>query len=154
MDSMSDSEKYAQDTLKRASLPEAVAIDGRDRDALMGIRERANTPKEQPAADGPAKSLPGLENGPKKTGISIETSAENMGDSEIAAAIAYAFKWNWGFSGEKVIVKVENGWVTLNGELAWDYQKEAAKNIAGALDGVKGVTNNINVEKEQAGTTK
>jgi osmotically-inducible protein OsmY len=43
---------------------------------------------------------------------------------------------------------VEDGWVTLEGELAWNYQKEAAKSAVHYLTGVKGVTNNIKIKSE------
>jgi len=151
---MSDSEKYLQDTLKRESLPPAVDIDAGNRDSLLAIRQQANNPPELPAAGGGAWGPTSLENAVKKTGASGEKSADKMDDHQIAASIAYAYKWNWGFSSEKVSVKVENGWVTLGGELAWGYQKEAAKNIAGALEGVKGIINNIYVASDETVTIK
>jgi osmotically-inducible protein OsmY len=48
-------------------------------------------------------------------------------DSEIAIDVLAALKWNWQFSSDK-IKKVEEGWVTLEGELSWNYQRDAAKN--------------------------
>jgi len=49
---------------------------------------------------------------------------------------------------DKVKVKVEAGWVTLTGELSWNYQKEAAKDAIESLMGVTGVTNNITIKSE------
>lgn len=151
---MSESEKYLKDTLKMESLPPAVDTDAGNRDALLLVRQEVNNHPELPAIDGGTKGSASLENGAKKTGASGEKFTEKMDDNQIAAAIAYAFKWNWGFSSEKVSVKVENGWVTLGGELAWGYQKEAAKNIAGALEGVKGVINNIYVVSDDTAANK
>ena len=49
---------------------------------------------------------------------------------------------------EKVKVKVENGWVTLDGELQWNYQSEAAQDAIRNLMGVKDVSNNIKIQSE------
>jgi osmotically-inducible protein OsmY len=57
-------------------------------------------------------------------------------------------KWNWEVPEEKIKVKVENGWVTLEGELQWNYQREAAKKAINNLSGVLGVTNNIKIKSE------
>ena len=43
---------------------------------------------------------------------------------------------------------MEDGWVTLEGELPWNYQKVAAKSAVNYLVGVKGVTNNIKIKAE------
>jgi osmotically-inducible protein OsmY len=47
-----------------------------------------------------------------------------------------------------VKVKVENGWVTLDGEVMWNYQKTAAKDAVSKLMGVTGVFNNITIKSE------
>jgi osmotically-inducible protein OsmY len=57
-----------------------------------------------------------------------------------------ALKANWTVPNDKVMVKVEDGWITLEGELPWNFQKEAAKKTVNYLLGVKGVTNNITIK--------
>lgn len=69
-------------------------------------------------------------------------------DAEIAVEVLAALKTNWSVLEDKVSVKVENGWVTLEGELPWNYQKEAAKSAINYLTGVKGVKNNIKIKSE------
>jgi osmotically-inducible protein OsmY len=69
-------------------------------------------------------------------------------NSEIANEVLAALKSNWSVPKDKVTVVVENGWVTLEGELPWNYQKEAAKNAVHFLTGVKGVTNSIKIKSE------
>src|SRR5947199_3921023 len=46
----------------------------------------------------------------------------------------------------KVDVTVSKGWVTLKGEVEWQYQKEDAERVVRRLAGVKGVTNLITVQ--------
>ena len=49
---------------------------------------------------------------------------------------------------DNVKVKVENGWVTLEGELPLNYQREAAKSDINYLGGIKGIINNIKIKSE------
>ncbi len=66
-------------------------------------------------------------------------------DAEIAGAILNAIKWNSSVPDDKIKVKVEKGWVTLEGDLDWQFQKDAAKRAIEEIIGVKGVTNFINI---------
>ena len=67
-------------------------------------------------------------------------------DTEIAQAAVAALKWNTMVPNERVTVTVTSGWLTLNGTLDWQYQKDAAAGTVRDLTGVKGVTNNIIVQ--------
>lgn len=69
-------------------------------------------------------------------------------NAAITNEVLTAFKFNWSVPKDKVTVKVEDGWVTLEGELPWHYQKEAAKNAVNYLKSVKGVTNNIKIKSD------
>lgn len=66
-------------------------------------------------------------------------------DTEIAEKIVDSIKWSTSIPENKVKVKVEDGWVTLEGEVEWEFQKKSAKSVIVDLKGVKGVTNNIKV---------
>jgi len=68
-------------------------------------------------------------------------------DKEIAKAVANALEWNVSVPEDKITVKVENGWVYLSGEVAWAYQKSAAKNAVENLLGVKYVSNNVTIKQ-------
>jgi len=47
-------------------------------------------------------------------------------DKEIAKAVVNALTWNSSVPDDKLIIEVRNGWVTLSGELEWDFQKESS----------------------------
>lgn len=64
-------------------------------------------------------------------------------DAEIAAAVLSALKWNSSVDEKDIKVKVENGVVTLEGEVEWEYQRMSAKNAVVNLIGVKSVQNMI-----------
>ena len=67
-------------------------------------------------------------------------------DEEIAAACVGALKTNYSVPPDKVKVVVAGGWVTLDGEVEWQFQKDAALNAVLHLTGVTGVTNNVAVK--------
>lgn len=62
-------------------------------------------------------------------------------DADIAAAAARALEWDALVPLEKVKVTVSKGWVTLEGEVEWEYQKEDAERVVRRIAGVRGVTN-------------
>jgi osmotically-inducible protein OsmY len=72
------------------------------------------------------------------------SSAERT-DSDIAAAAARALEWDAFVPVEKLDVTVSRGWVTLRGEVEWQYQKTSAERAVRRLSGVRGVTNLIMV---------
>lgn len=73
-------------------------------------------------------------------------------DTDIAQAAVEALKWNAVVPRDRVTVAVSNGWVTLNGTLDWQYQRDAADRTVRDLTGVRGVTNDIAV-KPRVSTT-
>ena len=69
-------------------------------------------------------------------------------DNEVAAEVVNAMKENREIPEYKIKVKVENGWITLEGELKWIYQKEAALRSVKNIIGVKGLNNNITLKSD------
>ncbi len=69
-------------------------------------------------------------------------------DKQIAKAVVNALEWNASVPKEKVMVFVENGYIYLSGNVAWDFQRKAAKRTIQYLLGVKGVVNNIEIVPE------
>src|SRR3979411_1549828 len=70
-------------------------------------------------------------------------------DPEIARDAVAAIKSQLPVSSEHIKVVVKNGWVTLEGFVEWQYQKNPAETAVRRLKGVRGVINNI-VLKPQA----
>jgi osmotically-inducible protein OsmY len=69
--------------------------------------------------------------------------ADERPDPEIARDAVAALKTQLPISWEKIKVVVRNGWVTLEGEVEWNYQRDTAHNAVRWLKGVKGVSNLI-----------
>jgi osmotically-inducible protein OsmY len=69
-------------------------------------------------------------------------------DVEIAREIIAAFNANSFIPQEKITVKVEDGWIDLDGEVSWEYLREITENAVKYLLGVKGIYNNITINPE------
>jgi osmotically-inducible protein OsmY len=67
-------------------------------------------------------------------------------DPEIARDAVMAIKHQLPFSYENIKVIVKNGWVTLEGEVEWNYQREAAETAVRRVRGVKGVSNKVELK--------
>ena len=71
--------------------------------------------------------------------------AHKRSDTEIAEAAVRAIKWHvWVPTG--IQATVENGWVTLRGEVNWEYQRQAAIDAVSYLPGVIGVSDEITIK--------
>jgi osmotically-inducible protein OsmY len=88
----------------------------------------------------------------------IEVRLPNVGqrpDPEIARDAVGAIKARLPVAAEHIKVVVEKGWLTLEGELEWQYQREAAETAVRRINGVRGVTNSIGLmPKPTPGDTK
>lgn len=72
-------------------------------------------------------------------------SASEWTDAEIAQAALNVLAWNSFVPAPNISVAVHEGWITLAGEVEWQYQRVAAEDAVHALWGVRGVTNTITV---------
>src|ERR1700716_3111790 len=73
------------------------------------------------------------------------SSDDERTDADIAAAAVRALEWDAFVPVDELDVTVSKGWVTLKGEVEWQYQKQDAERVIRRLKGVTGVTNLITV---------
>jgi osmotically-inducible protein OsmY len=71
-------------------------------------------------------------------------------DTEIAAAAQTALEWHTQIPLDRLQIQVERGWVTLRGEVDWDYQRSAVEASVRALRGVTGLSNQIQLKPQKA----
>src|SRR6266436_3510338 len=64
--------------------------------------------------------------------IEVRLATERT-DADIAAAAVHALEWDAFVPSDKVNVTVSKGWVTLKGEIEWQYQKEDAESVVRRL---------------------
>ena len=73
-------------------------------------------------------------------------SVDERPDPEIARDAVAAIKSQLPISSEHIKVVVKNGWVTLEGQVEWQYQRQTAENAVRRIKGVKGVSNLIQLK--------
>lgn len=76
----------------------------------------------------------------------------NRSDADIAEAAANALRWKTLVPKGQIKASVTKGWITLEGEVDWQYQKDAAFDAVRFLVGVHGVTNLIGVQPRASAT--
>lgn len=59
--------------------------------------------------------------------------------------MGHALEWDAFVPVEQLQVTVSGGWVTMHGEVEWEYQRRAAERVVSRLTGVRGVSNGITV---------
>jgi osmotically-inducible protein OsmY len=84
-------------------------------------------------------------------GLAVEIDVKLPGisrrtDSDIAGSADNVLQWTSFLPRDAVKVKVEDGWITLSGELEWEYQRQAATSAVRNLMGVRGVSENIHIK--------
>lgn len=74
-------------------------------------------------------------------------------DTGIAQAVIDALGWDVQVPDTKIKATVSNGWITLEGDVEWRYQRDAAARAVRNLAGVRGVTNNITIAAKRVSST-
>lgn len=137
-------QKDVMDELKWEPLLNANEIGVAVKKEVVTLSGTVETYAKKLAAEKAAKRVIGV----KAVAIDIDVLPASSGvrnDTKIAEAIIDALKWNSQVPDEKLKIKVENGWVTLEGDVEWEYQKNAARNAIENLFGVKGINNLIKI---------
>ncbi len=140
-------QKDVQDAIKWEPLLNSAEIGVTAKDGVVSLTGIVDSYAKKTEAEKAAKKILGV----KAIVENIEVNFPNSytkSDLEVANEVLVALKANYEVPDGKVNVKVENGWVTLDGELHWNYEKEAAKSSINLLPGVKAITNNIKVKSE------
>jgi osmotically-inducible protein OsmY len=73
-------------------------------------------------------------------------------DEDLAKRAVQMLDWSVTVPPNAVQVKVQDGWVTLTGEVAWQYQKEEAQAALKRLSGIAGIINQIEVRPQASAT--
>jgi len=128
----------------------------RDDDIAVGVRDGVVTLAgfvDSYADKWSAERVASKVKGVKAVANDIEVklpSSSTRPDPDIAHAAVQALQWNISVPSDRIRVKVESGWLTLEGEVDWYSEKEAAESAVRHLTGLKGVTNLITVRARPA----
>jgi osmotically-inducible protein OsmY len=115
------------------------------KDGVVTLSGHVPSFAEKYAAERTAKRLYGVKAVADELDVKLPGSAVRS-DEDIATACVNALKNDYLVPDEKIKVVVSNGWVTAEGEVDWQYQKDAAFKAIRYLTGVQGLVNNITVK--------
>ena len=139
-------QKDVQDAIKWEPLLNAAEIGVTVKDGVVTLTGVVDNYTKKTEAEDAAKNVAGVKAVVEKIEVKFSSTYGRKSDNEIADEIVSALKWSWRVPNDKVKVKVENGWITLEGVVDYNYQKEAAKDAVKNLLGVMGVSNNITLQ--------
>jgi osmotically-inducible protein OsmY len=115
------------------------------KDGVVTLTGSVDTYIKKWAAEDAALRVRGVKAVANDIEVHLPTDAKRT-DADIAAAAARALEWDTLIPAGKVKAKVSKGWVTLEGEVEWHYQKDEAERAVRRLSGVLGVSNLITVK--------
>jgi osmotically-inducible protein OsmY len=78
--------------------------------------------------------------------IKVDLGSGARTDADIARAALNALEWDVVVPDKRLTVTVSDGWVKLEGEVDWQYQRSAAERAVRYLSGVTGVTNQLAIK--------
>jgi osmotically-inducible protein OsmY len=114
------------------------------KDGVISLTGSVPRYAEKMEAERIAKSVVGVKAVVNDVKVQLAESRE-WNDAEIASAALYALKWHAWIPDDRVKVSVRNGWVTLEGDVDWQFERAAAREVVSHLTGVKGVTDLISL---------
>lgn len=118
-----------------------VSVNG----GIVTLAGHVETFAEKQAAETAAAGVRGVKGVVEEIEVRLPFDAVRT-DEEIAAAVIERIAWDVAVPADAVKVKVEQGWVTLSGEVQWHYQRSAAAEDVRRLAGVRGVANQITIQ--------
>ena len=118
----------------------AVSADG-GAVTLRGTVERFS---QRRAAVQDAKRIDGVYEVDDQLKVNL-LGADRREDDEIRGVALQALIWDTEVPSDTVDVKVQEGWITLTGDVSFQFQSDAAYDDVASLYGVYGVTNEIKV---------
>ena len=127
----------------------ATDIGATVKDGVVTLEGTVDSFAEKWAAEKAVKRLPGVKALAVELKVELPGSSERT-DSDIARAAENALKWDVSVPYERIKVTMEQGFLTLEGEVDWEFQRSAAKRAVQYLTGVNGVTNMITIKLKMA----
>ena len=140
----SDVRRYVEDELRSDPDIDATDIAVAVKDGSVTLTGFVRSFRQRRRAEQDAKRVAGVVG--IANNIEVRLSIiHRRPDSEIARDAVEAIKRDLSLSWEKIKAIVEDGWITLEGEVEWHYQRERAEEAVQGLRGIRGVTNKIEV---------
>lgn len=117
------------------------------KNGVVTLNGRVPSYWEKIAAERAAARVAGVKAVANELEVRLPGSSERT-DEDIAQAAIDSLRWSVLVPQDRIKVKVSKGWVTLEGNVDWQYQKSAAEKAVRKLYGVVGVSNLIEVKPQ------
>jgi osmotically-inducible protein OsmY len=137
--------KDVEDELEFEPSVNAAHIGVAAKDGVVTLSGHVPSYAEKVAAEKAAKRVYGVKAVAEELEVKLPGSLVRT-DEDIAAACVNALKTNYSVPNDKVKVVISDGWVTLEGQVDWPYQKDAAGRAVHYLTGVRGLSNDITLK--------
>ena len=124
---------------------DAAAIGVTVSDGIVTLTGHAPSYTEKVSAEEVAQHVQGARAVVNDIEVRLRGTGEHT-DADISRAAVATLKWKTLVPDERIKITVSEGWVTLDGDVDWQYQKESAQEAVRHLLGVKGVYNQIVVK--------
>jgi osmotically-inducible protein OsmY len=115
------------------------------KDGIVTLTGHVSSYWERYVAEKAAKRVYGVKAVVNEIEVKLPGSSQRT-DEDIAEAVINALKSNLSVPHDRVKVTVSKGRVKLEGEVEWNFQREAAEKAVSVIPGVTGVTNLITVK--------
>jgi osmotically-inducible protein OsmY len=140
-------EEAVIDSLDRdPRIPDAVEIAVSADGGLVSLRGTVESFSQRRAASEDAKNIDGVYEVDDQLKVNL-MGADRREDDEIRGVALQALIWDTEVPSDSIDVKVDNGWITLRGDVSYQFQSDAAYDDIASLYGVYGVTNEIKVNE-------
>lgn len=121
------------------------------KDGVVTLSGQVDSHAKKYVAERAAERVAGVRATAEDLTVKLPTSFIRS-DTEIAHAVVSALKWDIEVPDDRIKSKVDNGWIWLEGEVEWQYQKTAAERAVRYLTGIKGVINMMTVKPKKVST--
>jgi osmotically-inducible protein OsmY len=115
------------------------------KDGIVTLTGKVSSYAEEYAATQAAERVTGVKAVTDEMKVDLP-SFHQRDDSDVAQAALNALKWHVWVPKDAIKVKVDQGWITLEGTVDYQFQKQAAEDAVQNLTGVTGVTNLITLK--------
>ena len=115
------------------------------KDGVVTLSGNVDSYGKKWAADRAAKRVFGVKAVAEEIKVTLAGSYKRA-DKDIAKSATDVLEWNILVPSNRVKVMVQDGWITLSGDVGWYYQKQHAEDVVRHLIGVVGVTNSITIK--------
>ncbi len=127
-------------------IPDSIEIAVSAEGGLVTLRGTVENFSQRRAASQDANKTDGVDDVDDQLKVNL-IGSDRREDDEIRGVALQALIWDTEVPSDSVDIKVNDGWITLTGEVSFEFQSDSAYDDVASLYGVYGVTNEIKVNE-------